>query len=181
MWHRCGLQEEPEGRIKCRFSAGSCCQRLCRGCCAQFQEMRADAADCKAGVAKVKITPDEPVWLAEYASRNGPSEGALADIYARALVLTNAQGDCFAMVTLDLIEIPDSLREFLLDMALKKYGLRREEQRRCDRPELPWLWSTHLARTSCAAFEGPWRNTVVHWVVPAKAFLGAHFRAKNIE
>ena len=87
----------------------------------------AEAVEWTAGVAKVRITPEEPVWMAGYASRNGPSEGALVDLYARALVLTDAEGRRMAMVTLDLIEIPDALRDMLLDVALNQHGLRPEQ------------------------------------------------------
>jgi len=87
----------------------------------------AGVAEWKAGVAKARITPDEPVWMAGYASRSGPSEGALVDLYARALVLNDARDRRLAIVTLDLIEIPDSLRDLLLGIAMKNHGLRPEQ------------------------------------------------------
>lgn len=37
----------------------------------------------KAGIAKVAITPVQPVWMAGYASRSRPSEGKVHDLYAR--------------------------------------------------------------------------------------------------
>jgi hypothetical protein len=35
----------------------------------------AAADDWKVGLAKVVITPDEPVWLSGYSSRTAPAEG----------------------------------------------------------------------------------------------------------
>ncbi len=38
----------------------------------------------KAGVARVKITPEESMWMAGYASRDHASEGKLTDLWAKA-------------------------------------------------------------------------------------------------
>jgi neutral ceramidase len=45
----------------------------------------------KAGVARVKITPEEHMWMAGYAFRNKPSEGKLTDLWAKALILEDAE------------------------------------------------------------------------------------------
>lgn len=81
----------------------------------------------KAGVAKVTITPAAPVWMAGYAARSGPATGTLVDLYARALVLSDSGGRRLAVVTLDLIEIPASLRDLILDVARTSHGLQPEE------------------------------------------------------
>lgn len=81
----------------------------------------------QAGVGKVVITPSEPVWMAGYASRNGPSDGVMVDLFARALVLSDHGKNRLVVVTLDLIEIPETLRELLLTVARKKYGIKPEE------------------------------------------------------
>lgn len=87
----------------------------------------AEPASWKSGCSKVVITPREPVWMAGYAGRNGPSDGVLTDLYARVIVLVDASQRRLVMVSLDLIEIPGSLRDQLLEMALKKHGLKPEE------------------------------------------------------
>ena len=46
----------------------------------------AEQAQWKAGAAKVVITPSEHVWMAGYAERSGPSDGALVDLFARCLL-----------------------------------------------------------------------------------------------
>ncbi|HET6425678.1 MAG TPA: neutral/alkaline non-lysosomal ceramidase N-terminal domain-containing protein [Planctomycetaceae bacterium] len=67
----------------------------------------------KAAAAKQKITPTEPMFMAGYASRTKPSEGVALDLFAKALVLEDALGQQQAIVTLDLIGVPRSLRERL--------------------------------------------------------------------
>ena len=71
----------------------------------------------KAGMAREKITPLQPVWMAGYAARNGPSDGVLTDLHARALALTDARGKRLVIVGLDLIEIPQTLRDRIVAMA----------------------------------------------------------------
>ncbi|RUL88212.1 neutral/alkaline non-lysosomal ceramidase N-terminal domain-containing protein [Tautonia sociabilis] len=63
----------------------------------------------KAGLAKVVITPERPMWMAGYASRTSPSEGTLHDLWAKALVLQDDQGSRSLLISLDLCGID---REF---------------------------------------------------------------------
>lgn len=81
----------------------------------------------RAGAASVRITPKTPVWMAGYASRTGPSEGALQELQATAVVLSDTAQQRLAIVSLDLIEMPVSLRERLLAVALKSHGLQESE------------------------------------------------------
>src|SRR5687767_9110668 len=57
----------------------------------------------KVGLARVKITPEQPVWMAGYASRNKPFESVHDELFAKALVLVDARGTRAALVTTDLI------------------------------------------------------------------------------
>ena len=43
------------------------------------------AADYKAGVGRIIITPDKPIYLSGYANRDHASEGVLHDLWAKAL------------------------------------------------------------------------------------------------
>jgi len=79
------------------------------------------------GVAKRSITPREPVWMAGYAARNGPSEGVLTDLFVRSMAIKDASGNRFVVVTLDLIEIPESLRKAILAVLQKKHQLQERE------------------------------------------------------
>lgn len=66
--------------------------------------------DWKAAAGAVAITPSEPVWMAGYAARDKPSEGAVHDLFAKTLVLEDQQGTRLVMVTLDLIGITPEFR-----------------------------------------------------------------------
>lgn len=77
----------------------------------------------KAGAASAKITPEKPMWMAGYAARTKPSEGVELDLYAKAFVLTDAQGTKFALITLDLIGVPRDLRLAVAERAQKEHGI----------------------------------------------------------
>ena len=47
----------------------------------------------KAGIAKVLITPEQPMWMAGYGARKHESEGTLVDLWAKALALGGYEGD----------------------------------------------------------------------------------------
>ncbi|MEO8425761.1 MAG: neutral/alkaline non-lysosomal ceramidase N-terminal domain-containing protein [Verrucomicrobiota bacterium] len=80
----------------------------------------------KAGVASVIITPDQPMWMAGYASRTNISQGKATDLYAKALAFDDTRGARLVIVTLDLIGVPRSLRNGLEAAVAKEHGLPRE-------------------------------------------------------
>lgn len=51
---------------------------------------RPDETELQVGLARAKITPEKPIRMAGYASRNKPSEGVLADLYAKAMAFEDA-------------------------------------------------------------------------------------------
>ena len=73
----------------------------------------AEQTQWKAGVASVVITPTEPMWMAGYAARKGPSDGKIHDLWAKAMALEDAQGTRFVLVTVDLIGIPRPTRDWM--------------------------------------------------------------------
>jgi neutral ceramidase len=85
-----------------------------------------DAASWKAGAAAIDITPDGPVWMAGYASRNKPSEGVAQRIYAKALAIDDNANGRTVIVTLDLIGVPRELRDAVERRVQKQYGLSPE-------------------------------------------------------
>lgn len=64
----------------------------------------------KAAVASEKITPESEMWMAGYASRTEPADGVDLDLFAKALVMEDAEGQRIALVTMDLIGIPRDVR-----------------------------------------------------------------------
>lgn len=83
----------------------------------------AEPSPWKAGAASVAITPEGPIWMAGYASRNKPSEGKAQDLFAKALALEDAAGARVVIVTTDLIGIPRALRDAVAKGADEKFHL----------------------------------------------------------
>lgn len=81
----------------------------------------------KAGVAKVVITPEHPLWMAGYANRDHPSEGTLNDLWAKALALEDAKGNQSVLVTMDLRGIPKGFSDRIRDKLKSNFGLSRPQ------------------------------------------------------
>ncbi|MCB1063529.1 MAG: neutral/alkaline non-lysosomal ceramidase N-terminal domain-containing protein [Verrucomicrobiae bacterium] len=81
----------------------------------------------KVGFASIDITPEEPVYLAGYASRNHPHEGVAAPIHAKALALTDKNGHRGVLVTTDLIGLSAEVAEPICDRIIKATGLERAD------------------------------------------------------
>ena len=96
---------------------------LCLSCLSTF----ALGKQMRAGLAKVVITPAQPIWMVGYANRNKPSEGKLQDLYAKALVITDDDGNRMVLVTADILGFTRELSEAIAERANKQYGLTREQ------------------------------------------------------
>ena len=83
--------------------------------------------DWKVGVARVKITPDQPVLLAGYASRTHPFEHVAADLFAKALALEDKSGHLAVLVTTDLIGLTAAVAEPVCEKITAKTGLKRAQ------------------------------------------------------
>jgi hypothetical protein len=77
------------------------------------------------GVARVNITPREPMWMSGYAARTAPAKGKLTDLWVKALALQDAAGRCAALVTLDLVGIDRDLSQQVCRRIEKECGLPR--------------------------------------------------------
>src|SRR3954452_19694300 len=80
----------------------------------------------KAGTARVAITPKEPMWMAGYGARNKPSEGAVHDLWAKALVLEDPSGAKAALVTLDVCGIDRALSLAIRKTLRSRLGLEHD-------------------------------------------------------
>ena len=85
----------------------------------------AEAAGWKAGVAKADITPDKPMWMSGYASRDHRSQGQLTKLWGKVLVIEDAAGKRVAAITLDLVGIDRTTSNVLRDRIVKEHGLER--------------------------------------------------------
>jgi hypothetical protein len=83
------------------------------------------ASDFSAGVSRVKITPPTPFWLSGYASRSRPAETVQADLWAKALVLDDGQGQRWVLVTTDLIGLPRAVSDPVVRRVSQRHDLPR--------------------------------------------------------
>ncbi|MEM7386871.1 MAG: neutral/alkaline non-lysosomal ceramidase N-terminal domain-containing protein, partial [Verrucomicrobiota bacterium] len=81
----------------------------------------------KAGLARVDITPQEPIWLSGYASRGRPSQGVLTPLWAKALAMEDDRGKRILLITLDLIGLDRNLSNRIRDAIAQEHGLNRDE------------------------------------------------------
>ena len=81
----------------------------------------------KAGVAKVSITPANPMPMAGFASRTHNSEGKLHDIWVKALAIEDANGKKAVMVSSDLLGFPKLVSDKVRDRIKTNFGLGRDQ------------------------------------------------------
>jgi hypothetical protein len=84
-------------------------------------------AEWKVGLARVKITPSQPLFMEGYASRNRPFDQVESDLYAKAMVLEDREGHRAVLVTTDLIGIPAAIAEPICERLRVKISLKREQ------------------------------------------------------
>ena len=85
------------------------------------------AAEWKAGFAAARITPDAPVAMAGYASRDRPSDGVLTDLYAKVLALEDEKGQRAVWITSDIIGFRATVTESMFQRIMERTGLKREQ------------------------------------------------------
>jgi hypothetical protein len=92
----------------------------CLAVCLVAPALQAQEADWKIGLARVKITPPQPVFMAGYASRNKPYERIHDDLYAKVLILEDKGGAQSVLVTSDLIGFPAEIATPLREQVAKQ-------------------------------------------------------------
>lgn len=81
----------------------------------------------KIGLAEVSITPEQPVFMAGYSSRNKPFEKVESDLFAKAMALEDQNGYRAILITSDLIGFRASIAEPICERICAKTGLHREQ------------------------------------------------------
>jgi neutral ceramidase len=84
-------------------------------------------AEWKAGVAAVKITPEQSMWMAGYAARTKPSEGTAQELFAKALAIEDGRGGRVVIVTTDILGFPGSVSDAIAKRLAESHGLRRDQ------------------------------------------------------
>ena len=79
------------------------------------------------GLAKQIITPQKPMWMAGYGARDKPASGKLTELWAKAIVLQDAEGKRALAITLDLVGIDRELSQAICAQIEKQHGLKREQ------------------------------------------------------
>jgi hypothetical protein len=83
------------------------------------------AAGFRAGVARIDITPDGPIWMSGYASRTKPSTGVLQRLWAKALAVEDSKKRRIVIVTTDIIGLPRVISDAVAARVQKEHGLDR--------------------------------------------------------
>ncbi len=81
----------------------------------------------KAGTAKTVITPDKPMWMAGYGSRDRPAEGKVHDLWIKVLALEDGDGRRAIVLSSDTLGIPKSIYENTCRALGGKYHLDRSQ------------------------------------------------------
>ena len=79
-----------------------------------------------AGVARVQVTPTEPIFMKGYGSRTKPSEGVRQDLYVKALALQDETGATSVLVTSDFHSYTRRMSDTIAEAVQKKHGLPRD-------------------------------------------------------
>ncbi|MFT3934441.1 MAG: neutral/alkaline non-lysosomal ceramidase N-terminal domain-containing protein [Chitinophagaceae bacterium] len=87
----------------------------------------ANAADIKAGAARISITPLQPMWLSGYAGRETPATEKIHDIWAKALVLEENKNSRVIFITTDLLGLSHEIVETVYSKLAAKYGITRSQ------------------------------------------------------
>jgi hypothetical protein len=89
------------------------------------ETLDAEAPEWNCGIAKVDITPKEPMFMSGYANRTHPAEGTLTKLWAKAIVLNISQKNDtrIVLVTLDLLGIDRELSQRIRNRISKTHKL----------------------------------------------------------
>ena len=93
--------------------------------CAVLAAATLSAADYKAGLARLIITPEQPMYLSGYATRTHASEGKVHDLWAKALAIEDSKGGRVVIVSTDLVGLPRAITDVVAARVLKDFGLDR--------------------------------------------------------
>jgi neutral ceramidase len=80
----------------------------------------------KVGVARELITPERPMWMSGYGSRDRPADGKLTELWAKAMAIEDSQGNRLVLVTLDLVGIDRETAARIQSRVAKQVGLPRK-------------------------------------------------------
>jgi neutral ceramidase len=83
------------------------------------------ATEYKAGVGRVIITPEKPIYLSGYAVRTHASDGKVHDLWTKALAIEDRKGGRVVVLCTELVGLPRGITDVVAARALKQYNLDR--------------------------------------------------------
>jgi hypothetical protein len=75
------------------------------------------------GVARIDITPETPIRLTGYSSRDNPFEGVHHKLWAKAMAFGNERDGYSILITVDLLGIPGRITEKVRSELADEIGL----------------------------------------------------------
>jgi hypothetical protein len=78
------------------------------------------------GTARAAITPGESMWMSGYSARTKPSEGAVHDLWAKAMALQDPAGQRAVLITLDLVGIDRQVSNRIRSTLQARRGLAKD-------------------------------------------------------
>ncbi len=81
----------------------------------------------KAGVAKENITPSSELWMAGYAARTAPAQGKQHELWIKAVVLEDENGNEGVWVTSDILGFPKALSDRVKNRLYQEFGWSRAQ------------------------------------------------------
>ncbi len=77
----------------------------------------------KAGFSRTLITPQKPIWMSGYASRDHAAEATRTELWAKAMALEDARGHRALLITLDLVGVSRDVTLPIRRALAKDHGL----------------------------------------------------------
>jgi neutral ceramidase len=87
----------------------------------------ADQPTWKAGTARARITPQEPLWMAGYGGRDHPAEGTLHDIWVKVLAIEDPGAHRAVVITSDVCGFSKASYEAICAGLKERCGLDRDQ------------------------------------------------------
>ncbi|MBI4626863.1 MAG: neutral/alkaline non-lysosomal ceramidase N-terminal domain-containing protein [Verrucomicrobia bacterium] len=84
------------------------------------------AREWRAGVARVKITPEKTMWMTGYGSRDHPADGTLQNLWVKALAIEDPSGRRGVLLTADLCGVTREITNQVTTELDKRHRLPRE-------------------------------------------------------
>ena len=81
----------------------------------------------QAGFASTKITPEGPVWMSGYASRDRPAEGTRTELWAKVTALQDSRGKLGLLISMDVVGMGKAVSDAICDPLMQELELTRSQ------------------------------------------------------